>query len=276
MPGEEMDPTMIAIAVSGLLFLAMLLFIDIGYRIGRQRKRGSPETSDEGSGTVDAAVFGLLGLILAFTFSGASNRLDVRRAQIVQESNAIGTAYLRLDLLPAADQPALRKQYKDPMSPDGEWRIIHLGEAKYFPKGFGYINIPGASPIGGAPGGAPGGGMGSAILPGGVSGIAIILNYFAALPVGALIIVLNVPVFLLGLKTMGKRTSGLMGCSAVMSSNSRALRWMAGQSKPRSWFSFMLRLGVWAPAARGSNPASSKIAKTRIGLRTPKSAGIKR
>lgn len=113
MPGEEMDPTMIAIAVSGLLFLAMLLFIDIGYRIGRQRRRGSPETSDEGSGTVDAAVFGLLGLILAFTFSGASNRLDVRRGQIVQESNAIGTAYLRLDLLPAADQPALRKQYKD-------------------------------------------------------------------------------------------------------------------------------------------------------------------
>ncbi len=42
-------------------------------------------------------------------------------------------------------------------------------------------------------------------VPGGVSGIAIILNYFAALPVGALIIVLNVPVFLLGLRTMGKK-----------------------------------------------------------------------
>ncbi len=42
-------------------------------------------------------------------------------------------------------------------------------------------------------------------VPGGISGIAIIINYFAALPVGALIVVLNVPVFLLGLKTMGKR-----------------------------------------------------------------------
>jgi uncharacterized membrane-anchored protein YitT (DUF2179 family) len=42
-------------------------------------------------------------------------------------------------------------------------------------------------------------------VPGGVSGIAIILNYFAGLPVGALILVLNVPVFLLGLKTMGKK-----------------------------------------------------------------------
>jgi len=42
-------------------------------------------------------------------------------------------------------------------------------------------------------------------VPGGVSGIAIILNYFANLPVGALIMVLNVPIFLLGLKTMGKK-----------------------------------------------------------------------
>jgi uncharacterized membrane-anchored protein YitT (DUF2179 family) len=42
-------------------------------------------------------------------------------------------------------------------------------------------------------------------VPGGVSGIAIILNYFAGLPVGAMIMVLNIPVFLLGLKTMGKK-----------------------------------------------------------------------
>lgn len=42
-------------------------------------------------------------------------------------------------------------------------------------------------------------------VPGGVSGLAMIVNYFSALPVGAMIIVLNVPVFLLGLKTMGKK-----------------------------------------------------------------------
>jgi uncharacterized membrane-anchored protein YitT (DUF2179 family) len=42
-------------------------------------------------------------------------------------------------------------------------------------------------------------------VPGGVSGIAIIANYFAGLPVGALIMVLNIPIFLLGLKTMGKK-----------------------------------------------------------------------
>ena len=76
----------------------------------------------------------------------------------------------------------IRKLYKDPMSPEGEWRIIHLGEAKYPPKGFGYSNIPGQSigtPIGGGPagtpggafGGGPGGSLGGAILPGGMSTI---------------------------------------------------------------------------------------------------------
>jgi uncharacterized membrane-anchored protein YitT (DUF2179 family) len=42
-------------------------------------------------------------------------------------------------------------------------------------------------------------------VPGGVSGIAMIVNFFSGFPVGALILVLNVPVFLLGLKTMGKK-----------------------------------------------------------------------
>jgi hypothetical protein len=108
-----MNPTMIAIAVSGFLFVAMLVLIDIGFRIGKKRKKNIPGTSDEGIGTVDAAVFGLLGLILAFTFSGASNRLDMRRGQIVDEANAIGTAYLRVDLLPSAEQPELRRLFKD-------------------------------------------------------------------------------------------------------------------------------------------------------------------
>jgi uncharacterized membrane-anchored protein YitT (DUF2179 family) len=42
-------------------------------------------------------------------------------------------------------------------------------------------------------------------VPGGVSGIAIIINYFAPLPVGLLILALNVPIFLLGLRTLGKK-----------------------------------------------------------------------
>lgn len=107
-----MNYVVMAILLAALLFLAMLTSMDVGYRVGHRRKLGNAETSIEVIGTVDAAVFGLLGLILAFTFSGASDRLIVRRAQIVQEANAIGTAYLRLDVLPPSEQPVIRNQFR--------------------------------------------------------------------------------------------------------------------------------------------------------------------
>ncbi len=66
-------------------------------------------------------------------------------------------------------------------------------------------------------------------VPGGVSGIAIIINAFAGWPVGALIVVLNVPVFLFGLKTMGKRyvlnsLAGMIVSSAFIDLFNRVLR----------------------------------------------------
>jgi len=62
--------------------------------------------------SLEAAVFALLGLLIAFTFSGALSRFDLRRAQAVDEANAIGTAYLRVDLLPAGAQPKLRDAFR--------------------------------------------------------------------------------------------------------------------------------------------------------------------
>ena len=50
-------------------------------------------------GAVDGAVYGLLGLLMAFTFSGAATRFEDRRQLIRAEANAIGTAWLRADLL---------------------------------------------------------------------------------------------------------------------------------------------------------------------------------
>ena len=42
-------------------------------------------------------------------------------------------------------------------------------------------------------------------VPGGVSGIAMIINYFTRLPLGSLIMVLNIPVFIVGIKIMGRK-----------------------------------------------------------------------
>jgi hypothetical protein len=94
------------------LFLGMLLFLDVGYRIGVRRLAKDGDGARAGAGTVEGAVFALLGLLIAFTFSGAAARFDGRRQLIIEESNAIGTAYLRLDLLPADKQPALRELFR--------------------------------------------------------------------------------------------------------------------------------------------------------------------
>ena len=94
----------------------MLVLQDVGRRIGRRRLAHDAEGARAGLGVVEGSVFGLLGLLLAFTFSGATSRFDDRRQLIVQEVNAIGTAWLRIDLLPPDARPAIRegvRQYLD-------------------------------------------------------------------------------------------------------------------------------------------------------------------
>ena len=93
------------------IFFGMLLFAFLGYRLGRWQSIAG-ETSTEGSGALTGAIFGLLGLMIALTFNGAFSRLEVRRQLIVQEANAIGTAYLRVDLVPENLQPSLREHFK--------------------------------------------------------------------------------------------------------------------------------------------------------------------
>ena len=94
------------------LFLGMLMLLEVGRRIGARRLAEDPEGAGAGVGTVEGAVFALLGLLIAFTFSGAAARFDTRRQLIVEETNDIGTAYLRLDLLPVEAQPALREKFR--------------------------------------------------------------------------------------------------------------------------------------------------------------------
>jgi hypothetical protein len=94
------------------LFLGMLLFLEIGRRLGLQRLKDDSSAAAEGIGAVDGAVFAVLGLLIAFTFSGATARFDARRQLIVEETNNIGTAYLRLDVLPADRQPPLRESFR--------------------------------------------------------------------------------------------------------------------------------------------------------------------
>jgi hypothetical protein len=94
------------------LFIGMLLLLEIDRRIDARRLVKDPEGARTGTDAIKGAVFALLGLLIAFTFSGAASKFDTRRQLIIEETNAIGTAYLRFDLLPASMQPALQESFR--------------------------------------------------------------------------------------------------------------------------------------------------------------------
>jgi hypothetical protein len=111
-----MDPAVLSALAALGLFLGMLACLEFGRRIGQRRMAADPEGVKSGTGPVDSAVFALLGLLIAFTFSSASSRYEARRQLILAEANDIGTAYLRLDLLADAPRTQLQelfRQYTD-------------------------------------------------------------------------------------------------------------------------------------------------------------------
>ena len=105
---EIINPTVVGVGVAAVLFVGILVFLMVGRWLGTRSIRNHGTEGLTNVSSLEAAVFALLGLLIAFSFSGALSRFDGRRAQAVDEANAIGSAYLRLDLLPAAPQPALR------------------------------------------------------------------------------------------------------------------------------------------------------------------------
>src|SRR5262245_14689916 len=103
--------TMIATLLALVLFALLLAFQEVGRRWGVKRLREGG-TSREGLGGVEGAVYGLLGLLVAFSFSGAGSRFEGRHEMVVKEANAIGTAYLRLDLLSEGSRASLREKFR--------------------------------------------------------------------------------------------------------------------------------------------------------------------
>src|ERR1700750_3319112 len=81
-----------------VLAVAVLGATAIGIFLGR-RVRHLSDTRKEPFGVLQAALLGVVGLILAFGLSLAVTRYEDRRASVVEEANAIGTTYLRAQTL---------------------------------------------------------------------------------------------------------------------------------------------------------------------------------
>jgi hypothetical protein len=90
----------------------MLFCIEGGMRL-RARHIRAAASDTTGFAAVHGAAFALMGLMIAFTFSGAASRFDHRRDLIVEEANDIGTAYLRIELLPEAARGPLQTKFRE-------------------------------------------------------------------------------------------------------------------------------------------------------------------
>ncbi len=94
------------------LFLALLVCLELGYRVGKGHIATHETDEGKSPNLLSGIVYGLLSLLLSFSFAIAMQRFDARRRIVVDEGNAVGTAYLRLDLLPTVEQPPFRKEFR--------------------------------------------------------------------------------------------------------------------------------------------------------------------
>ena len=92
------------------LLLVMLGASELGFIQGK--KRPVEERSFSMLGVLQGAMLGTLALLLGFTFSLAAERYDLRRSLMIEESNRIGTTYLRTTLLTPESGAEMRKLLK--------------------------------------------------------------------------------------------------------------------------------------------------------------------
>jgi hypothetical protein len=97
--------------IIGLVILSGLIIAQqLGYGARRLMARsGRAESSSDGVGYILTAALALLGLLIAFTFGAAGQRFDTRRQLVIEEANALGTTYLRIQALDDGPKAALSR-----------------------------------------------------------------------------------------------------------------------------------------------------------------------
>lgn len=96
------------------VFAGLLLGFLLCLRVGAKwTHRTSSEADERAAKTIEGAVFALVAFFIAFSFNSAQTRLENRTHLLIEESNAISTAYSRVDLCDAPAQPNLRALYGD-------------------------------------------------------------------------------------------------------------------------------------------------------------------
>jgi hypothetical protein len=99
-------------AVAGFLLAVLLVFHEIGYRLGRRAKRLDDDDYKRRVDMMRNAVLALVTFLVGFSFAGAGARFIDRQDMMVKEANAIGTSYLRAMLLPEPQRSRLQAELR--------------------------------------------------------------------------------------------------------------------------------------------------------------------
>jgi hypothetical protein len=107
-----MSTTLICTLSAIGLFFGVLICLRLGWGLGRKSYASAGDDGHAGLGALEGSVFGLMGLLIAFTFTGAAGRFQERRDLITQHANAAGTAWLRTDLLENSAKAEVREHLR--------------------------------------------------------------------------------------------------------------------------------------------------------------------
>lgn len=98
----------------GLVALILLIVsVEIGYWIGLKAKVEMTQSMKTQISTIQTAILTIFTFLLGFTFAMALSRFDNRKQMVVKESNAIGTAVLRSQLLPENQRIKMNELFKE-------------------------------------------------------------------------------------------------------------------------------------------------------------------
>lgn len=124
-----------SIFITITLFVLILIFNDVGYRIGRFVQDRTNDELKSLTGSLQASILGLLALLLGFTFSMSMQRYDSRNMALIDEANAIGTTILRTQLLQQeyrTNADTMLKEYIDLRIAIGKTDLTRQDERKKY------------------------------------------------------------------------------------------------------------------------------------------------
>ena len=99
MPSQLLDALPIPLVFLAFAIVTMVCY-EVGFRLGRWWQVRTPGEQEGPTGMLVGSILALLAFLLAVTMGMAADRFDARRALVLAEANAIGTAYLRAGYLP--------------------------------------------------------------------------------------------------------------------------------------------------------------------------------